>query len=308
MFVIKYKNLFFLLSGILILGSLGAFLMFGLHLGTDFTGGSILEVSYLSTSLGASPARPPVESVRANLDQLNLGHIAIQPAGESDFILRSRAINQEEKQAVLQALAVGESRPVEKRFSSIGPVLGQELAKKGIWAVALVMLLIILFITFAFRKVSKPVSSWKYGIIALVALLHDIIIPTGVFAVLGRYYGVEIDALFLTGLLTILGLSIHDTIVVFDRIRENLRQHAEPHPPGSRAGFADTVGKSLSETFTRSINTSLTIILVLVILFFFGAESTKYFSLLMAVGVLVGTYSSIFIASPLLVVWNRNRG
>ncbi len=295
MWVIKRKNLFFLLSGLLVAGSIVALVMFGLHLGTDFTGGSILEVEY------ASSTRPAIVSIRSSVDKLNLGQVLVQPAGESNLIIRLRDINQTEKATLEQALNPNNQYPfIEKRFSSIGPIVGQELAQKGIIAIALVVLLIIIFITIAFRKVSRPVSSWKYGVIALIALLHDLIIPAGVFALLGYYQGVEIDALFLTGLLTILGLSIHDTIVVFDRIRENLK---------TRRGetFPQVVGQSLSETFTRSINTSATIILVLVIVFFFGAASTKYFALLMAVGVFVGTYSSIFIASPLLVLWSGQK-
>ena len=296
MFVVKYKNLFFLLSLILILGSVWSFWNYGLKLGTDFTGGSILEVNYAT-------ARPSADVVRASLEKLNLGPVAVQLAGDSDVILRMRALTEEEHQALLKTLPVqvseaAGSAPVEKRFSSIGPSVGQELAKRGLIAIALVVVLIILFIALAFRGVSRPVSSWKYGIVALIALLHDIIIPVGVFSYLGHTQGIEADALFLTGLLTILGLSIHDTIVVFDRIRENLKKKVSPH-------FAEVVGQSLSETFTRSLNTSLTIIFVLIVLYIYGAAATQNFALLMAIGVAVGTYSSIFIASPLLVVWEK---
>lgn len=292
MFVIKYKWVFFLLSALLIAGSIWSFWQYGLHLGTDFTGGSIMEVGYTGT-------RPAAAAIRAAVTPLNLGPVAVQLAGDQDVILRLKTINENEHQALLKALPTDAGKvPVEKRFSSIGPAVGQELAQKGLIAVALVLVLIILFVAFAFRQVSKPVSSWKYGVVALIALLHDLIIPTGVFSYLGVSHGYEVDALFLTGLLTILGLSVHDTIVVFDRIRENLRKHLY-------SDFAETVGRSLSETFSRSVNTSLTIIFVLVVLFLYGAAATKSFTLLMAVGVLVGTYSSIFIASPLLVVWER---
>lgn len=292
MFVVKYKNFFFLISLILILGSIWSFWNYGLKLGTDFTGGSILEVNYQAN-------RPTSDEVRAGLEKLELGPVSVQLAGENDVILRLKALTESEHQALLQALPrVAEQAPVEKRFSSIGPTVGQELAKRGLIAIALVTVLIILFIAFAFRQVSRPVSSWKYGIVALIALLHDLIIPAGVFAYLGHAQGIEIDALFLTGLLTILGLSIHDTIVVFDRIRENLKKKVSPH-------FAEAVGQSLSETFTRSLNTSLTIIFVLIVLYIYGAAATQNFALLMAIGVAVGTYSSIFIASPLLVVWEK---
>lgn len=295
MFVIKYKNFFFLISLILILGSIWSFWNYGLKLGTDFTGGSILEVNYETN-------RPTTDEVRTALEKLELGPVAVQLAGENDVIVRLKTLTETEHQALLQALPkvadTENSTPVEKRFSSIGPAVGQELARRGLIAIALVTLLIILFIAFAFRQVSRPVSSWKYGIVALIALLHDLIIPAGVFSYLGAKHGVEIDALFLTGLLTILGLSIHDTIVVFDRIRENLKKKVSPH-------FAETVGQSLAETFTRSLNTSLTIIFVLIVLYIYGAVATQNFALLMAIGVAVGTYSSIFIASPLLVVWEK---
>lgn len=293
MFVIKYRKLFFLLSAVLIAGSVWSLVRYGLKLGTDFTGGSILEVTY-------EGARPEVDLIREAMAELDLGTVSVQVAGEQDIIIRSKTLTEAEHVTLVKALPLSETKeiPTEKRFSSIGPTIGQELAKKGILAVTLVLLLIILFVAFAFRKVSHPVSSWKYGIVTLVALLHDLIIPIGIFSYLGVTRGFEADALFLTGLLTILGISVHDTIVVFDRIRENLKKHVG-------LDFAETVGRSLSETFSRSINTSLTIILVLVIIFLYGAEATRDFSLLMAIGVLVGTYSSIFIASPLLVVWQK---
>jgi preprotein translocase subunit SecF len=292
MFVIKYRWIFFTLSALLIAGSLFLLGRYGLKWGMDFTGGTILEVEYAA-------ARPDLEAVRQALTPFHLGEFSLQPAGNQSLILRLKEVTVAEKEALAPALNLGGKSPyVETRFNAIGPALGSQLANRAFLALALVVLLIILFIAFAFRKVARPVSSWKYGVITLVALLHDLIIPTGVFAWLGYAHGVEVDALFLTGLLTILGLSVHDTIVVFDRIRENL---------GRRSGqpFAEVVGRSLTETFTRSINTSLTIIFVLLILYFFGAQSTHYFSLLMAIGVLVGTYSSIFIASPLLVVWEK---
>jgi preprotein translocase subunit SecF len=163
-----------------------------------------------------------------------------------------------------------------------------------------VVLAILCFIAFSFREVSRPVSSWKYGVIAMVTLLHDIIVPTGVYVLLSHYYGAEVDTLFVISLLTILGISIADKIVVFDRIRENLKG-------GSSRNFEDVVGTSLRQTFTRSINTSVTVILALVALYLFGPVTTKFFALTLTVGMIVGTYSSIFVASPLLTVWNRNR-
>ena len=189
----------------------------------------------------------------------------------------------------------------EMSFNSIGPSVGQELTRKAILAIILVSLAIIFFIAFAFRKVSKPVSSWKYGIIAIVSLLHDVIIPIGLFVILSHFYGAEVDTLFVVAVLTILGLSVSDTIVIFDRIRENLRNQESI----AKINFSEIVGKSLDQSYVRSICTSLTVILVLLSLFFFGPVSTKYFALMLTAGMFFGTYSSIFLASPLLVCWKK---
>jgi preprotein translocase subunit SecF len=237
--------------------------------------------------------------VKSELAKLNLGEISSQFVGVQGLLMKTKTIGQAEKQVIANALSNNnQNQLIEKRFSSIGPAVGQELAKRGILAIALVMLVVILFLTLAFRRVSHIISSWKYGVVTIVALLHDIIIPSGVAAFLGRYYGFEADALFLTALLTIMALSVNDTIVIFDRIRENVK---------NRVGrdFEDTVGISLNQSFVRSINTSLTVILTLVALYFFGAESTKNFALIMGIGMFFGTYSSIFVASPLLVVWEK---
>ena len=268
---------------------------FGLNLGIDFRGGTIVEVEYVGT-------RPELNAIRETVNGTGLGSIAVQPTGERGVIFRLKTISDQEKNDLIQTAGLGAtSSLIEKKFSSIGPSLGSELALKGIVAIGLVSLLIVLFIAFVFRQVSRPVASWKYGLIAITTLIHDIVIPTGVFAYLGAIHGTEIDALFLTALLTILGLSVNDTIVVFDRIRENLKLKISPH-------FEETVGISLSQTFTRSINTSLTVILILLALYFFGGSTTRNFALALTIGMIVGTYSSIFIASPLLVTWNNFSG
>jgi preprotein translocase subunit SecF len=205
-------------------------------------------------------------------------------------------LTENERQSVISALSASSTVGVfqVKRFSSIGPSVGAELANRGIVALIGVALLIVLFVAFAFRHVSRPVKSWKYGLIAVLALLHDVTIPLGIFAYLGSKYGSEIDALFLTALLTIMALSVSDTIVVFDRIRENLKNKL-----GN--SFKETVGISIDETFTRSLITSLTVIFVLLVLFFFGSPTTRDFALVLTLGMFFGTYSSIFLASPLLV-------
>ena len=204
---------------------------------------------------------------------------------------------------MLLALSLSGSAPlIEKSFTAIGPSIGKELTNKAIAAIIAIVLALLAFITFAFRKVSKPVSSWKYAVIAIVTLVHDMLVPMGVFAYLGFARGAEVDSLFVVALLAILGISINDTIVVFDRVRENLRRREEMN---TKEPFDETVGKSLNQTIVRSINTSLTVVFVLLALFFFGPETTKNFALMLTVGMIAGTYSSIFLASPLLVVWER---
>lgn len=296
MFIVKHRRWFFLLSALLVLGSVVALFKFGLNWGTDFTGGTIMEVTYSSTD-----ARPDVPILREAVGRLGLGDVSIQPIGEAGLLLRLRDISTAEKEKLNMALAPNKKSDTmeEKRFSSVGPALGQELARKGIWAMVIVVILILIYIAFVFRKVSAAsggVSSWVYGLIAIVLMIHDALIPTGIFVLFGVYRGAEVDALFLTAFLTILGLSVNDKIVTLDRVRENLRRRISPD-------FTETVGQSLTETLTRSFNTSVTVILVLLAIFFFGGDSTKYFALVMALGMIIATYSSIFIAPSLLVSW-----
>ncbi|OHA80476.1 MAG: protein-export membrane protein SecF [Candidatus Yonathbacteria bacterium RIFCSPHIGHO2_01_FULL_51_10] len=286
MFIVRHRIIFFIISGLLFAGSFFAFFTKGLNFGIDFKGGSIVEVEY-------SAGRPDVSVLKDAIDPLGFSP-RIQETGDNGFLIRTRTLDDAkgEHTALLSALTLGGTvEATEVRYNSIGPVIGKELRDKAWLAILAVIVGIVLFIAFVFRKVSEPVSSWKYGVITSVALLHDIIIPTGVFAFLGK----EIDTLFVVGLLSIMGLSVHDTIVVFDRVRENLKLKIS-------SNFSETVGASLRQTFTRSINTSLTIIFVLIALYFVGPASTHDFALLLLIGMTIGTYSSVFIASPLLVV------
>lgn len=283
---IKYRKIYYLFSGILILGSIFALVVFRLQPGIDFTGGSLLEVEYINE-------RSSSQEIKERLDGLELGEISLQPTGEKGLILRMKDINEETHQEILKRL--GEIK--ELRFESIGPVIGKELKEKTKVFTILALLGIVLYIALAFRKVSWPLSSWQYGLItALVALLHDFLIPLGIFAILGKIYQVQITIPIIVGLLTVLGYSVHDTIVVFDRIRENLLK-------GKERSFEETVNISLNQTLVRSLNTSLTALFVLFAIFIFGGETLKYFSLGLILGISCGTYSSIFIASPLLVTW-----
>ncbi|MCX6701579.1 MAG: protein translocase subunit SecF [Candidatus Zambryskibacteria bacterium] len=296
MFVVNYRKLFFAFSTLLIVGSFLAIFIYGLNFGIDFKGGSILEVSYQENRLNA-------EEIKTELNKLNLGSYILTPFGEKNFILRTREITPAEKATVLSVFSKNDSIKItEERFNSVGPVVGSELKNKAFLAIILVAICIVLFITFAFRKVSYPVSSWKYGLATIIALAHDIIIPTGIFVVWAHFRGGEIDLLFVTALLAILGYSVHDTIVVFDRVRENLRLS---HDSRSKESFMETVGTSVTQTFGRSINTSLTIFLALVALYFLGGEATRNFAFVLLVGVIAGTYSSIFIASTLLVTLEK---
>ena len=290
MFIIKYRKIWYAFSLLIIIASLFSIFKFGLKQGIDFTGGALLEVEYA--------AKPDVIAIKQKIEGLSLGNAVVQPSGEKNIIIRTRDLSEGEHQKVLSAvLSFGEGKEI--RFDSIGPVIGKELKKKSVTAMILVIVMIILYIAFAFRKVSQPVNSFYYGLMAVVALIHDVTLPAGVFAALGHYYGVEVDTLFVTALLTVLGFSVHDTIVVFDRIRENLKNN------GSKNNFETVVGASVKQTIGRSINTSLTVILVLLAIFFLGGESTKYFSLALLIGVSIGTYSSIFLASPLLVTLQK---
>ena len=296
--VIENKNIFFIISGVTVGLSILFVLLWGLVFGIDFTGGAITEVSYQD--------RPQKEEVEERLGTLPIGVFSLRASGEENFILRSRDLTEEERLAVNNALSLGDAHPLNvERFNSIGPTIGEELRNKAFFAIGTVVLAIIFFIGIAFRKVSKPVSSFRYGLIAIVALLHDIILPVGVFAVLGQFFGAEVDVLFVMALLAILGYSVNDTIVVFDRVRENLKINDETNV---RADFDKVVGRSLDSTFTRSINTSITTGLVLILLFVMGGETTKWFALTLLSGVIAGTYSSLFLAPVLLVKWAGKRG
>ncbi len=292
MFVVKYRKIFYTFSLILVVGSIIAMMVYGLNFGIDFKGGAIVEVDYSSA--------PNIDAIKASVDKLALGDYSVRATGATGVILRTRDLSETERGQLSSALVANDPGAQIKQFDSVGPVLGQELTQKALWSIFFVILAIVLFITFAFRHVSRPVSSWKYGVVAIIALIHDVIVPTGVFALLGHFAGIEIDALFVTALLVILGFSVHDTIVVFDRTRENLR-----HGHSDKKSFEEVVGESVSQTFTRSINTSLTVLLSLAVLYFVGPETTRNFSLALFVGIIAGTYSSIFLGSPLLVTLQK---
>lgn len=289
MFVIRFKKLFIGISATLVVLAIVSISIFGLKFGIDFKGGSSIVLSY-------QDARPDVSSIKTELANIGFGEALVQPIGENGVSIKTRDITDADRGTIVETLSnKGKTKVTQESFTSIGPSVGKELKNKAILSIILVLSAIILFVAYAFRKVSEPVSSWKYGLAVIIALAHDIIIPTGIFAVIGKITGAEVDTLFIVALLTTLALSVSDTIVVFDRVRENLGLK-------SNKEFKDVVGESISQTFIRSLNTSLTVIVVVVSLAMFGPDSTKLFATVLAIGMFFGTYSSIFLASPLLVL------
>jgi preprotein translocase subunit SecF len=322
--IIKNKNVWFTISTILIVVSIVAFSVWGLKLGIDFTGGSLLEVKFSQTA-------PSVEQVEQSLKNLDLGGLTVQPTDQNGIILRFQNTAQDKHQAAVTKLkelisvqtdnnqvkiegtdaaqVKVETQPVgvqsqvsqnqleELRYESVGPSIGQELKRNAIYSIIIIIIGIVIYVAWAFRKVSRPVASWKYGLAGVIALFHDVIIVTGIFCILGKFYNIEVNTPFVAALLTVFGYSIADTIVVFDRIRENL--------PKSHDDFAGTVNYSVNQTMRRSINTSMTTMLTLLAIVLLGGESIRYFALALLIGIFFGTYSSIFLASPLLVMFEK---
>jgi preprotein translocase subunit SecF len=293
--IIQNRAISFTFSGILIAISVVSLLIWGLKPGLDFTGGSQLVLSF-------SSARPtPAQVVDVAKPIVGAGETTAQPLGDQDVSIRMPALSEAKHQDLMTALRakfeVNGVTITEKSFDSIGPIIGIELQHQTMWAVIFAILGIVIYVTFAFRHVSFPVASWKYGASTIIALIHDVTVPLGALSILGHFAGLEVGAWVVTALLTVLGFSVHDTIVVFDRIRENLGRYRKD-------GFEELVNKSINETLARSINTSFTVLLTLLAAYVFGGASTKDFILTLLIGIFFGTYSSIFIASPLLVTWH----
>jgi preprotein translocase subunit SecF len=302
MIIVKYRHILYGITAVVIALSIGAVAVFGLNLGVDFTGGSLIEARYVGE-------RPDSGVLADALENTSITGFSLRPADDPEvgpgYILRAGTLSEEQREALPQVLSLnGEFEVQIERFTEVGPTIGAELRSKALIAIGLVIVAIILYVAFVFRHVSKPVSSWTYGLLAIIALLHDVIVPTGLFAIFGYIFGAQVDSLFVMALLAILGYSVNDTIVVFDRVRENLKHNIER---GRHEDFELTVGKSLNQTFVRSVNTSATTLFVLLALFFLGPESTQYFALTLITGIIAGTYSSIALATPLLVTVERWR-
>lgn len=290
--IIKHKNWYFALSLLVIIPGVIALFLWGLNLSIDFTGGSRLTLSF-NDIVGDKQ----VQVVDKVLKAEKIRVASIEKSNKLIFV-RTSSIDQNQNNEFVSNLSKEFKDVREQEFETIGPVIGKETTLNALKAVIIASVLIIIYITWSFRQVPKPASSLRFGVCAIIALVHDVLIVLGAFAVLGHFFGVEIDSLFVTAILTIIGFSVHDTIVVFDRIRENLKKMG-----GS--DFSKTVNESIIQTIDRSLNTSLTVFLVLVALLLFGGESIRWFVVALLIGIIAGTYSSIFTASPLLVLWQE---
>ncbi len=292
MFIIRFRTFFLVLTGLILVASIGAIAVFGLPLSIDFTGGSLIQVSYTT-------ARPDLATINSDIAPLHLGTVSVLDSGTHDITIRARSLTPAENAAVLSALSEnGKVALTESSFSSIGPTLGSELSSKSLYALGAVVLVIVLYIAWAFRRVPKPVPGWGYGIVVVAMLAIDLIVPTGFYAALCHFTGAQVDPLFVVAILALLGYCVNDVIVIFDRIRENLLKNERNHV---KEEFATTIGHSIDETMTRSINTALTVALALLALIFIGPVATRAFALVMLVGVVIGTFSSISRSAPLLI-------
>ncbi len=288
--IVKYRYIWYIISAVMIGTSIAFVAIFGLKQGIDFAGGSLVMIRFE----GQRPTPVEAEGLLAPLD---LGGIVVQPVGETDLSFRTRVMDEDTHQKFLAAVKTKYANITELRFDSIGPVIGNELRTKSIYSLVIVFIAILIYIAFTFRKVSVPVQSWKYGLITALTAVHDVIVPIGVFALLGHLHGTEVGTSFIAAILTVMGFSIHDTIVVLDRVRENLQK--------TSGVFEEIVNRSLNQTIVRSINTTVATLLALVAVFLFGGDSVRDFSLALIIGITVGAYSSIFIAAPLLVTFHN---
>lgn len=318
--IIKNKKIFLIIAAAIVFVCIAIIAAFGLKPGIDFTGGSLMEVRYSTL--------PEKVAVEEALETLNIGNFSVRQSDSeagSGFLVSTKDLSEAQRASLESTLkSIGEGGELV-RFTSIGPVIGQELGDKAVWALGAVVLLIIVYVAIAFAGVGAPVSSWVYGFMTIIVLVHDILVPVAFISLMGQFAGAEIDILFVTVLLTILGFSVNDTIVIFDRIREKLKLNRTearqnvPVPGGKddviitytlHKPFSELVGTAIDETMTRSINTSLTVLIALIALYAFGSSVTQMFTLSLMVGVVAGAYSSIFIASPLLVLyqeWQANK-
>lgn len=290
--IIRKKYWYLAFSLLFIAFGVIAIFLWGLNLSIDFTGGSRITLAFKNTVTQAT-----VRSVNNIFETQRIKVGSLEKSNELIFV-RTAPLNTDQNNKLVSALSEKFENVTQQEFETIGPVIGREITFNALKAIAIASVLIILYITWSFRQVPKPASSFRFGVCAIIALVHDVLVVVGAFAILGHFFNVEADSLFVTAILTVIGFSVHDTIVVFDRIRENLRKFGGEN-------FAKTVNESIIQTIGRSLNTSLTVILVLIALLLFGGESIRWFVVALLIGIISGTYSSIFNAAPLLVLWQE---
>lgn len=290
--LIKYRNFFFAFSLAIIIPGVIALYLWGLKLGIDFVGGTLWEIQFARQISSGQ--------VQEFLAKEGIDVSSVAATSESSTLVRMKVTNEDKISEIKLKLNESFGQTQDVRLETVGPVVSKELTKKAATAVGISILAIVAYVTWAFRKVPKPASPFAFGVTTIIALVHDVIVVVGAFAILGHFLNLEVDLLFVTALLTVLGFSVHDTIVVFDRIRENLKKH-DDFP------FAVVVNHSILQTLARSLNTSLTVVFVLLAMLLFGGATIKNFVLALLVGVISGTYSSIANAAPLLVVWHNLR-
>lgn len=289
--IVKNSYIWLIISGVLMLASIFFIAFWGLRVGIDYRGGTVIEF----TSDNANHLNLAKEA----LADAGYSNYTIQDAGNKIVTIKMPLISNEAHVSLVQTVKTKLPDYSEVSYDSVGAIISRDLIVKSIWAVVLSSLGIIFYIAFAFRKIPRPLSSWKFGASAVIALIHDLLITTGAVAVIGHFLPwMEVDALFLTALLTIMGFSVHDTIVVYDRLRENFIKN--PHRP-----ISEIAEESVNQTLVRSINTSLTVIIVLLSLFLLGGGSVRHFVLTLIIGVFFGTYSSIFVATAITVAWHK---
>jgi preprotein translocase subunit SecF len=290
--LVNLRPVWYAITAILVGLSIAFLGMWGLKQGIEFTGGSLLAVNFE----GDRPS--PVDTQRT-LDEANLdvGSIVIQPVGEKDMQFRLKSLNEDEHQRLVEALRAKHGTVTELRFDAVGPVIGQELRQKSLTGLVVVLAAILAYVAYAFRRVSGSIQSWKYGVVTIIASGFVVLVPLGLYAFLGRQYGVEIGTPFVAAILTIIGYSITDTIVVMDRVRENLQKVS--------ATFPEIIEMSIRQTFVRSITNSMATLLTLVAIFVYGGDTLDEFTLPLIVGIVIGTFSSMLFATPLLVTWEK---
>jgi preprotein translocase subunit SecF len=288
--IVGKKIWYFAFSALIIIPGIISLSVWGLNLGIDFTGGTLLEYKF-EEDVGET-------EIETTLTDSGVEVSSIQKTSESTYLIRSKPLDDEQIKQGKEALSTKFKKPAELRRETIGPTIGAELLRKAVIALLVAAVTIVFYIAWAFRKVPSPTSSWRFGLSAIVALLHDVLIVVGLFSILGHFFAVEVDALFVTALLTVIGFSVHDTIVVFDRIRENLTR-------GVSTSFSEVANHSIIQTLSRSLNTSVTVVFVLLAVLLFGGASIRWFVVALLVGIIAGTYSSIFNATPVLVMWHE---